>query len=85
MLGESYVASGRVAEGMKLLDQAMTAVCGGEVASHGSVGMICCRLLSACEHTADVRRAEEWMATVLQLAAWSSFVSPPAAVTTAAS
>ena len=76
VLGESHVASGRVVEGMRLLDQAMTAVCGGEVASHGSVGMICCRLLSACEHTADVRRAEEWMATVQQMAAWSSFVSP---------
>ncbi len=76
VLGESRVASGRVVEGMRLLDQAMTAVCGGEVASHGSVGMICCRLLSACEHTADVRRAEEWMATVQQMAAWSSFVSP---------
>ena len=76
VLGESYVASGRVEAGMTLLDQAMTAVCGGEVASHGSVGMICCRLLSACEHIADVRRAEQWMALVERLAAWSSFVSP---------
>lgn len=76
LLGEAYVASGRVAEGMRLIDEAMAAVSGGEVLSHGSVGMICCRLLSACEHTVDVRRAEQWMAIVDRLAAWSSFVSP---------
>jgi tetratricopeptide (TPR) repeat protein len=32
LLGESYVAAGRVAEGMQLIDQAMTAVSAGEVA-----------------------------------------------------
>lgn len=57
LLGEAYVASGRVAEGMTLLDQAMAAVSGGEVVAHGAVGEIYCRLLSACEHAADVRRA----------------------------
>ena len=31
LLGEAYVASGRVAEGMTLLDEAMAAVSGGEV------------------------------------------------------
>ena len=31
LLGESHVAAGRVGEGMKLLDQAMTAVSAGEV------------------------------------------------------
>ena len=76
LLGEAYVASGRVAEGMALLDEAMAAVLAGEVVSHGSVGMICCRLLSACEQTTDVKRAEQWMAVVDRLAAWSSFVSP---------
>ena len=76
VLGESHVVSGRVAQGMALLDEAMTAVCGGEVAGHDSVGMICCRMLSACEHIADVRRADEWMAAIERVAAWSSFVSP---------
>ncbi len=76
LLGEAYVACGRVAEGMTLLDEAMAALSAGEVFSHGSVGMICCRLLSACEHTADVRRAEQWLARVDRLAAWGSFVSP---------
>jgi DNA-binding NarL/FixJ family response regulator len=76
LLGESRVASGRVAEGMKLLDQAMAAVTAGEVAAHGAVGEICCRLLSACEHATDVRRAEEWIALADRHVAWTDFVRP---------
>jgi DNA-binding CsgD family transcriptional regulator len=74
--GETYVASGRVAEGMRLLDEAMAAVTGGEVSHHGAVGEICCRLLSACEHATDVRRAEEWMALADRHVAWTDFVRP---------
>jgi DNA-binding CsgD family transcriptional regulator len=76
LLGECRVASGRVAEGMKLLDEAMAAVTGGEVASHGAVGEICCRLLGACEHATDVRRAEQWMAVINRTVAWTDFVVP---------
>jgi DNA-binding NarL/FixJ family response regulator len=76
LLGESRVSSGRVAEGMKLLDQAMAAVTAGEVAAHGAVGEICCRLLSACEHATDVRRAEEWIALADRHVAWTDFVRP---------
>jgi DNA-binding CsgD family transcriptional regulator/tetratricopeptide (TPR) repeat protein len=76
LLGETYVATGRVAEGMKLLDEAMAAVSAGEVASHGAVGEIYCRLLSACEHATDVRRAEEWMALVDRYVVWTQFVRP---------
>jgi DNA-binding NarL/FixJ family response regulator len=76
LLGESYVAGGRVEQGMKLLDEAMAAVSAGEVASHGAVGEIYCRLLSACEFATDVRRAEEWMALVDRYVVWTSFVRP---------
>jgi DNA-binding NarL/FixJ family response regulator len=76
LLGETYVATGRVAEGMKLLDEAMAAVAGGEVVAHGAVGEICCRLLSACEHATDVRRAEDWMALADRHVAWTDFVRP---------
>jgi DNA-binding NarL/FixJ family response regulator len=76
LLGESYVATGRVADGMKLLDEAMAAVAGGEVVAHGAKGEICCRLLSACEHATDVRRAEEWMALADRHVAWTEFVRP---------
>ena len=76
LLGETQVATGRVADGMKLLDEAMAAVTAGEVAAHGAIGEICCRLLSACEHATDVRRAEEWIALADRLVAWTDFVRP---------
>jgi len=76
LLGEVYVASGRIAEGMRLIDEAMAAISGGEVVGVGTIGEIYCRLLSACEHAADVRRAEQWMAAAERLVAWSDFVAP---------
>jgi DNA-binding CsgD family transcriptional regulator len=76
LLGESKVATGRLAEGMRLLDQAMAAVTAGEVAAHGAKGEICCRLLSACEHATDVQRAEEWITLVDRHVAWTDFVRP---------
>jgi DNA-binding CsgD family transcriptional regulator len=76
LLGECYVATGRVAEGMKLLDEVMAAATGGEVTSHGAIGEICCRLLSACEHATDVRRAEQWMDVIRRSVAWTDFVVP---------
>jgi DNA-binding CsgD family transcriptional regulator len=76
LLGETYVATGRVADGMRLLDQAMAAVASGEVVAHGAAGEICCRLLSACEHATDVRRAEEWMSLADRHVAWTDFVRP---------
>jgi DNA-binding CsgD family transcriptional regulator len=76
LLGESYVASGRVSEGMRLIDEAMTAVSAGEVAGIVPVGDIYCRLLSACETALDVTRAEQWMSVAGHFDAWSDFVSP---------
>jgi hypothetical protein len=64
LLGASYVYSGRVAEGMALIDEAMAAVSSGEVSALSAAGDIYCRLLSACERTADVRRAEQWMSVI---------------------
>ena len=76
LLGESHVASGRVGEGMKLLDQAMTAVSAGEVVGVVPVSDIYCRLLGACELARDVARADEWMTVAGSFGAWSDFVSP---------
>jgi DNA-binding CsgD family transcriptional regulator/tetratricopeptide (TPR) repeat protein len=75
LLGETYVASGRIPEGMTLLDQAMAAVTAGEVGI-AAVGEIYCRLLSACERATDVSRAEQWMAVAGRFDAWSDFVPP---------
>jgi DNA-binding CsgD family transcriptional regulator len=76
LLGDAYVAAGRVIEGMTLLDQAMAAVASGEVARVGPVGEIYCRLLSACERATDVRRAEQWLARATRFEAWGDFVPP---------
>jgi DNA-binding CsgD family transcriptional regulator len=76
LLGEAYVVSGRVAEGMTLLDETMAAVSGGEVAGIGQIGEIYCRLLSACEHAADVKRAEQWLAAAGRSVAWTDFAPP---------
>lgn len=76
LLGESYVASGRIAEGMRMVDEAMAAVAGGEVVAITSISDIYCRLLGACEQAGDARRAEEWMASADGFAAWRDFVGP---------
>ena len=76
LLGEAYVAGGRVREGMRLIDEAMTAVSAGEVVGIVPVGDIYCRLLSACEIALDVTRAEQWMGVAGSFEAWSDFVSP---------
>ncbi|HEX5782393.1 MAG TPA: response regulator transcription factor, partial [Solirubrobacteraceae bacterium] len=76
LLGDAYVASGRVTEGMTLLDETMAAVSGGEVAGIGSIAEIYCRLLSACERAADVRRAEQWLAAAGRSLAWTDFAPP---------
>jgi DNA-binding CsgD family transcriptional regulator len=76
LLGEAYVAAGRVTEGMTLLDQAMAAVASGEVVGVGPAGEIYCRLLSACERATDVRRAEQWLAAATRFEAWRDFVPP---------
>jgi DNA-binding CsgD family transcriptional regulator len=76
LLGEAYVASRCVTEGMTLLDQAMTAVAAGEVTGVGAAGEIYCRLLSACERATDVRRAEQWLEAATRFEAWGEFVPP---------
>ena len=75
LLGESYVAAGRVAEGMTLLDEAMAAVSAGEV-GFAALSDIYCRLLSACERATDVQRAEQWIAVTSRFDVWSCFVPP---------
>jgi tetratricopeptide (TPR) repeat protein len=73
LLGETYVYSGRVDDGMKLIDQAMAAVSSREVSGVMAAGDIYCRLLSACERVGDIRRAEQWMAVTERFAEWSGY------------
>jgi DNA-binding NarL/FixJ family response regulator/tetratricopeptide (TPR) repeat protein len=73
LVGECYVFAGRIADGMNLIDQAMAAVSSGEVRGVVTAGDIYCRLLSACERTSDVRRAEQWMAVAERFVEWSGY------------
>ncbi len=57
--GLVLVSSGRVSEGMALLDEAMTSVVAGELSTHFT-GVIYCNVLDVCLDLADVRRAGEW-------------------------
>lgn len=57
--GLAFINQGRIAKGFAQLDEAMAAVSAGEVSPIFS-GKIFCALLTACERTGDLRRAEEW-------------------------
>ena len=60
-LGMMLVFSGRVDEGMAYLDEALAAICGGDVSELPVVEGCLCGLITACERTRDVGRAEEWL------------------------
>jgi tetratricopeptide (TPR) repeat protein len=57
--GLALINQGRIAEGLDQLDQAMAAIVAGTVSPLMS-GPIFCAMLSACERTGDLRRAEDW-------------------------
>ena len=57
--GQFLVLDGRVAEGMRLLDEAMLAVVGGDL-SPIPTGIIYCGVITGCETACEVRRAHKW-------------------------
>ena len=57
--GRALIRCGDVAEGIRLLDEAMTAVESGEV-SGAAAGDVYCSMIEACHETFDLRRAYEW-------------------------
>jgi DNA-binding CsgD family transcriptional regulator len=70
--GLVHIASGRIAEGMRLLDEAMTSVVAGELSDHFT-GAIYCNVIEACLLLADVRRAGEWSEAAW---AWCETIPP---------
>ena len=63
---------GRVAEGVALLDEAMTSVVAGEIDDYFT-GAIYCNVIGACLEIADVRRAGDWGEAAR---AWAESIPP---------
>jgi tetratricopeptide (TPR) repeat protein/tRNA A-37 threonylcarbamoyl transferase component Bud32 len=57
--GRALVALGRVADGMELIDEAMTAVTAGELTPR-TAGRAYCNMMSTCDRLGDFGRAAEW-------------------------
>jgi class 3 adenylate cyclase len=72
--GHSLCLLGRVAEGMPLMDEAMVAVVGGELAPEAA-GYVYCGMIGACSKLGDYRRAAEWTEATLR---WCERHSVPA-------
>jgi len=60
--GLALVASGAVAEGMRLLDEVNTAIVAGELTNQVAIGLSSCYLIAACERVRDYDRAVQWCA-----------------------
>ncbi len=64
--GRLLLYTGRVAEGLALLDEAMVGVAAGEVSTIFA-GNVYCSMIEACQEIADFDRAARWTST---LTAW---------------
>ena len=58
--GRALIKSGHVVDGLKLLDEAMVAVVGGELGLFAS-GTLYCHTIAACHEVADIRRMTRWV------------------------
>ena len=65
-LGRAVVRQGRVAEGVALLDEAMTVALGGESSDPLACGDACCTTLVVCDALADLQRAAQWCEAVVE-------------------
>ncbi len=63
-LGYALVVQGSISDGFAALDEGMAALSAGEVQNFSVIGKSFCALLSACERTGDVARAEEWIRVI---------------------
>jgi ATP/maltotriose-dependent transcriptional regulator MalT len=78
MLGLAYeglalVKLGKVAEGMRCLDEATVAAVSGEMSDVDATCTACCCLIYACEKTRDIERAAQWCSQLEELSQRSSY------------
>jgi DNA-binding NarL/FixJ family response regulator len=62
--GLALVSEGRVAEGMRRLDEATTAALAGEMTDPDAIVTTCCYLIYACDRVRDFARAAQWCAAL---------------------
>jgi DNA-binding CsgD family transcriptional regulator len=67
LLGGLFVMTDRVEEGLVFLDEALAAVCAGELKDLATVDSIFCGFFWACELVNDVPRADQWMRAAADL------------------
>jgi DNA-binding CsgD family transcriptional regulator len=58
--GLAHVTEGDPAAGQRCLDEAMTAIVGGELTDLTIIGIASCHVIAACERTHDYDRAAQW-------------------------
>jgi DNA-binding CsgD family transcriptional regulator/predicted negative regulator of RcsB-dependent stress response len=66
-LGGVFLMTDRVEEGLVLFDEALAAVCAGELRELATVDSILCGFFWACELVNDVPRADQWMRAAAHL------------------
>jgi DNA-binding NarL/FixJ family response regulator len=66
-LGGVFLVTGRVEEGLALIDEALAAACAGEPAEVATIDSIFCLFFWACELVNDVPRADQWMRRAAEL------------------
>jgi DNA-binding CsgD family transcriptional regulator len=66
-LGGVYLMTDRVEQGLVLFDEALAAICAGELREVATEDSIMCGLLWACELVNDVPRADQWMRAAADL------------------
>jgi ATP/maltotriose-dependent transcriptional regulator MalT len=66
--GLALASAGRVADGIRLLDEASAAAVAGEISELWAVSRACCYVITACERVRDFDRAHQWCERMLEFA-----------------
>ena len=62
--GLALVSRGRVVDGMARLDEAFAMIVGGDCRDPSVISQVVCGMLSACDRSGDVVRAESWLRAI---------------------